>query len=88
MLREINTFASRFRRIFGTMATARSRFFPNPKPDYKGAGHPIIPAQNILENLGDMLLRIENGLKPVEKNAGDGLYLGTAGVAYMYYHLR
>ncbi|CAG9858056.1 unnamed protein product [Phyllotreta striolata] len=87
MLKDYSSFTGRFRRIFGSMATARSRYFPNPKADYKGGSAPDIPTPQILEKLNDLLLRIENGYKPIDKNAGDGLYLGTAGVAYMYYHL-
>ncbi|KAG5894961.1 hypothetical protein JTB14_023310 [Gonioctena quinquepunctata] len=70
------------------MSSHRTRHFINPKPDYETSfGLPQVPIPDITDSLNTMITKIENGVKPTEKNAGDGLYLGTAGIAYMYYHL-
>ncbi|KAJ8943032.1 hypothetical protein NQ318_022576 [Aromia moschata] len=64
------------------------RYFVNPKPDYETSfGEPDIPEREIKDTINDILVKIQSYVKPVEKNAGDGLYLGTAGIAYMFYHL-
>lgn len=69
------------------MAT-RSRYFVNPKPHYEiNFGSPEISFKEIQINLEDMMKKITNRVKPIEENAGEGLYLGTAGIAYMFYHL-
>ncbi|XP_057654525.1 lanC-like protein 3 homolog [Diorhabda carinulata] len=86
-MKEIKSFSCRIRRIFGTMSRSRSRFFPNPKHDYKGPGQITIPVPEITQRIDETLVKIENGVKPTEKNASEGIYLGTAGIAYMFYHL-
>lgn len=83
-LRKILSASAFFNR---TMAT-RVRFFENPKPDYElKFGPPVVPFDEIQESLDDIILKIESRVKPIEENGGDGLYLGTAGISYMFYHL-
>lgn len=68
--------------------TTRSRYFINPKPDYQlEFGNPEIPFNEIQDSLEDIIHKIKSRVKPIEENGGDGLYLGTAGIAYMFYHL-
>ncbi|KAK9746120.1 Lanthionine synthetase C-like protein [Popillia japonica] len=65
---------------------SRLRYFPNRASDLQ----PLTPLEipnNLKSSLLDVLTKITNKLKPVEKNGEDGLYLGTAGIAYMFYHL-
>lgn len=65
-----------------------ARYFENEKPDFDPKlGSPKIPYNDIKQNLDDILKKIERHIKPIEKNGGDGIYLGTAGISYMYYHL-
>ncbi|CAH1169532.1 unnamed protein product [Phaedon cochleariae] len=88
MLKELRTFTSGLQKQFGSMASYRIRHFPNPKPDYdEESPLPQVPAVEIIANLTDIVTKIVQGVKPTEKNAGDGIYLGTAGIAYMFYHL-
>lgn len=70
-------------------AMAPVRFFPNPVADIADNSSEIIhiPTDLIRSTLLNILEKISNHLKPTLSNAGDGLYLGTAGVAYMYYFL-
>lgn len=70
-------------------AMAPVRFFPNPVADIADNSSEIIhiPTDGIRSTILNILEKINNYLKPTLSNAGDGLYLGTAGVAYMYYYL-
>lgn len=70
-----------------TMASLR--FFPNLVPDLTADGPATvdIPAESITSTINNIVNKIKSNLKPELSNATDGLYLGTAGVAYMYYHL-
>ncbi|KAK4884039.1 hypothetical protein RN001_000310 [Aquatica leii] len=63
-----------------------SRFFPNACKDYD-AGNFEIGQQHIITEVHNMIDNITANLKPVQLNGEDGLYLGTAGIAYMFYHL-
>ncbi|GJQ76591.1 putative lanthionine synthetase C-like protein [Trypoxylus dichotomus] len=65
---------------------SRLRYFPNRASDFQ-ADTPLETPGNLKPFLLEVLTRITHKFKPVEKNAEDGLYLGTAGVAYMFYHL-
>nr|XP_023019733.1 lanC-like protein 3 homolog [Leptinotarsa decemlineata] len=88
MFNQIKCFTGRIRRQFGSMSSQRTRHFVNPKPDYETSfGFPEIPSAEIISSLDSIILKIENGVKPTEKNASDGIYLGTAGITYMFYHL-
>nr|CAH7719332.1 unnamed protein product [Callosobruchus chinensis] len=71
------------------MSAQRSiRYFPNPKPDYQQeTGTPSIPNEDLKTSLSEILDKITFNILPIEKNGGNGIYLGTAGIAYMYYHL-
>ena len=65
------------------------RFFVNKAADYDaGSDRPLkVPVAQIQSTLRFLVTNIEDNFKPTERNAEDGLYLGTAGVAYMFYHL-
>ncbi|KAL1494176.1 hypothetical protein ABEB36_009818 [Hypothenemus hampei] len=64
------------------------RYFPNPNPDYEpGFGRPDIPIPLIKQQIDELTKTIESEFPAITEYAGDGLYVGTAGVAYMYYHL-
>lgn len=85
ILRKILPFSSLF--SSKNMST-RSRYFTNPKPDFDAKFSPQeVPLGDITVSLEKLIERIESHVKPTEENAGDGLYLGTAGIAYMFYHL-
>lgn len=82
-LRKLQSSGSLFSRAMST----RSRYFINPKPDYElEFGPPELPFNEIQESLDDIVHRIDSHVKPIEQNGGDGIYLGTAGIAYMFYH--
>lgn len=64
------------------------RYFINLKPDFESQfGNPEVPEVQLKESVNDIIAKIQHYVKPVERNAGDGIYLGTAGIAYMFYHL-
>lgn len=68
--------------------STHTRFFVNPNSDYQVEfGIPELPLAEFQVSLEDIIHKIKSQLKPVEENGGDGLYLGTAGIAYMFYHL-
>jgi len=68
---------------------AQTRFFPNTASDFDEAnlGDFEIPEKHLMKEVNSMIEDIMTNLKPVELNAEDGLYLGTGGISYMYYHL-
>lgn len=74
-------------RVFVTTMSSSTRYFENVKPDFEPDNGSKIPNKNIQVSLNGILLKIEKNFKPIEKHGGDGIYLGTAGVAYMFYHL-
>ncbi|KAF2895124.1 hypothetical protein ILUMI_11054 [Ignelater luminosus] len=92
MKRALVRFASSF---FGTKqpqskpTMASNRFFPNNMLDFdeRHSTNLQIPEDHLTEQLRSMVEDITTNIKPVELNAEDGLYLGTAGIAYMFYHL-
>lgn len=66
----------------------RLRYFPNPKPDYEPQfGTPQIPEKAVINHVNQLVSDIEDRLAPIDQNGGDGVYLGTAGISYMFYHL-
>lgn len=88
MKKSLINFASN---IFGKHkpAVARMRFFVNPLIDAElnNADALHIPDDSIKTMISDIEQKIRNKVKPIVANATDGLYLGTAGIAYMFYHL-
>ncbi|KAJ8978929.1 hypothetical protein NQ317_002990 [Molorchus minor] len=63
------------------------RYFENPKPDYENGFSVQILEDQIKQCIDDTIAKIQSYVKPIEKNGGEGIYLGTAGIAYMFYHL-
>lgn len=64
------------------------RYFPNPKPDYEAnIGTPKVSENQVKDYIKSLVADIEKLLPPTERNGGDGVYLGTAGISYMFYHL-
>lgn len=65
------------------------RFFQNNQLDYdeNKSGCVLIPDDHLLHEVNSMLENIMTHIKPLELNAEDGLYLGTTGISYMFYHL-
>ncbi|XP_047996476.1 lanC-like protein 3 homolog [Leguminivora glycinivorella] len=78
---------ARFRKRSSAIGLAMVRYFPNTLKDYT-EGAEVSIAQNdvsvqIDEHIGTILKR----LPPSPKHVEGGLYVGIAGVAYMFYHL-
>lgn len=65
---------------------SRPRYFPNNASDFQPEVSLDIPS-TLKPYLSEVLTKITDKFKPVEKNGEDGLYLGTGGVSYMFYHL-
>ncbi|KAH1016172.1 hypothetical protein HUJ04_007440 [Dendroctonus ponderosae] len=66
----------------------RLRYFPNPKPVFSPKfGVASIPQEQIRDSLNEMVLRISKEFPATDRNAADGIYLGTAGIGYMFYHV-
>lgn len=66
---------------------SRHRFFQNNLPDFKeGIVSNLYPEKNI-EAIKSITHLIEVKYRPTRKTGEDGLYLGSGGVAYMYYCL-
>lgn len=91
MKRSITKFVNN---IFGKKQEEKStmdvaRYFPNTAAEYNHALPKIveIPGKHLIDEINIMVENIRTNLKPMELNGEDGLYLGTAGVAYMFYHL-
>ncbi|KAJ8924535.1 hypothetical protein NQ315_007333 [Exocentrus adspersus] len=64
------------------------RYFINTKPDFdEQYGAPEVSDVQLKNSSEELIVKIQNYVKPVERNGGDGVYLGTAGIAYMFYHL-
>lgn len=85
-----------FRRLFSKLHSddvlkpkmAPPRYFPNTMPDYEGQDiDSEMPQSFLLKFMEKIIKDIENAIKPIDRNGSDGLYLGTAGISYMYYHL-
>lgn len=70
-------------------AMAPKRFFLNPLLDAETSSPETlhIPESTIRTMINDIENKIKGHIKPVVENASDGVYLGTAGIAYMFYHL-
>lgn len=67
--------------------SVRSRFFPNLLPELMNGEKIEVPEDDIKDALLNIVQNIQKSLKPTEENGRDGLYLGTGGISYMYYHL-
>lgn len=77
--------------LFGRRKPAVStmRFFINPMIDAE-ANNPEsvqIPDDTVKTMINEIEKKIRNKVKASVENASDGLYLGVAGIAYMFYHL-
>jgi lantibiotic modifying enzyme len=67
---------------------APTRYFPNTMPDYEGQDIDSQLPQGFLTKFVERIIKdIELAIKPIDRHGNDGLYLGTAGISYMYYHL-
>lgn len=62
------------------------RYFQNSLPDYI-SGDIKLSAEDLETSVSQITSQILEKFAPTEKNAKNGLYLGTAGIAYMFYHL-
>lgn len=84
-----------FRHIFRYYSTGAPRitmpnlrYFINPYLDTTFSGaEPHIPRDDLYQAVQEIFTKIADKLQPIEKNATDGIYLGTAGISYMYYHV-
>lgn len=66
-----------------------SRYFKNVLINYKPTdGTSTVDFPKLKSRIQNIVSEIENNFKPTDENARDGLYLGTAGIAYMFYHLQ
>ncbi|CAH0551293.1 unnamed protein product [Brassicogethes aeneus] len=65
------------------------RYFINDYPDYnaKSDGIPDMPREELKLKVNEIIKRIVHKLQPIEKNASEGVYQGTAGISYMFYTL-
>lgn len=88
MKKFLGRFASTF---FGKQkpAMAPKRFFLNPLLDAETSSPEAlhISESTIRTMIDDIENKIKSHVKPVVENASDGVYLGAAGIAYMFYHL-
>ncbi|XP_017775017.1 PREDICTED: lanC-like protein 3 homolog isoform X2 [Nicrophorus vespilloides] len=69
-----------------TTSVAKKRFLVNQMPDF-AENQVEVPTEQIIKQINEYISDIRENFQPTERNGKDGLYLGTAGVAYMYYHL-
>lgn len=81
-------------RLFGSVGKStekrmakESRYFPNNLVDFEEGQQVFVPESSVETAIFNVLASIDGNFEPSEQNADDGLYLGSAGVAYMYYHL-
>lgn len=79
----------RFSRVVNeSTMTERLRYFANPKPDYDTHfGIPKLSEDKVKSFVNQLVVDIEKKVLPTDKNGDDGVYLGTAGISYMFYHL-
>lgn len=64
------------------------RYFPNKSPDYQGCESSAEVLQEFTKTFVEKIVQdIEKSIQPTKKTAQEGLYLGTTGISYMYYHL-
>ena len=64
-----------------------SRYFKNPYKDYKIGEDVIIDAKKWKDKINMMLEPICGNMPPTRQHCDGGLYVGNAGIAYMFYHL-
>lgn len=69
---------------FGTKMV---RYFPNNFEDYKPGSNLAISKEEINPQIDDHVKIILKRLQPSRKHVEGGLYVGIAGVAYMFYYL-
>lgn len=69
---------------FGTKMV---RYFPNNFEDYKPGSSLAISKEEISPQIDDHVKIILKRLQPSRKHVEGGLYVGIAGVAYMFYYL-
>lgn len=62
------------------------RYFPNVLPDF-GKGEVELNQDHLKHSVEEITTKILTNFPANDKNAEDGLYLGAAGVAYMFYYL-
>lgn len=63
------------------------RFFPNPYEDYKHGANLPVDKNGIISQINEHTQNIAKRLQPHRKNVDGGLYVGIAGVSYMFYYL-
>lgn len=74
-------------RIFAEMQNSKlTRYFQNNMPDYS-EGEMKLTEEEIQNSVTQITTSIIANFSSTDMNAEDGIYLGTAGVAYMFYHL-
>lgn len=59
----------------------------NDLPDYDIGAIVSVPHERLKSQIFKYIEEIKANVEPIERNGKDGLYLGTAGTAYMFYHL-
>lgn len=89
MLRSVLT---GIRKAFSTVkprtmqSTKTNRYFINNMPDFS-EGEMKLSDEELQNNVQNLVSSILANFSSNDMNADDGIYLGTAGVAYMFYHL-
>ena len=63
------------------------RYFPNTMPDYSPGSQVEINKQFWKGQVASLTQAITSGMPATPNNCDGGLYLGNAGVAYMFYYL-
>lgn len=66
---------------------AMVRYFPNTLKDYTEGAEVSITQENVRSQIDEHIGIILKRLPPSPKHVDGGLYVGIAGVAYMFYHL-
>ena len=62
----------------------RQRYFKNPLPDYTASGQNERNCNFVQDLIKSYVQQIEERFKPILQNADGGIYVGVAGVAFMF----
>lgn len=87
LLKTIGVFSRSVTQITDKMQNPKvTRFFQNNMPDYS-EGEMKLSDEELQNSVAQITTSIISNFSSTDTNAEDGIYLGTAGVAYMFYHL-
>ncbi|XP_064615891.1 LOW QUALITY PROTEIN: lanC-like protein 3 [Liolophura sinensis] len=87
MFRKIFCLARRHISLCANMTDVRGRFFVNQFPDYDTGSIVTIDESRWSDAVRSLADEVYENMKPEPDNSGGGLYVGNAGLAYMFYYL-